>query len=185
MGITGATAGILLYYTKVTGGGGPVEFEKWFRERTSGFERLLLGAALVLLVLLFAAQALLAVPGARRLLSLADRLEGEPLAPARETFKEIEAGEPEAFLELALDGEVVPGSVRVLVNGRPVSSFGVDGRVTIAVRAGDLVEVDGDVPEREIRVIVSAASARVHSPAPGKNVYFFGRPETVGWVVME
>ncbi|MBS4030742.1 MAG: hypothetical protein KGZ63_04890 [Clostridiales bacterium] len=163
-----------------------MDFEQWFKERTSGFERLLIRGAIFLLVLLFLSQALLTVPGVRRTLNLVDRLEGEPYTPVDIGAPAISrsAGDVMHYLELTLLGEV-KGNVEVFVNGTAVKSFSENTSVVITVSEGDLVEIDGDIPEEELGVVVSAVSDGIQLPQHGRQVHFFGRPETIGWVVIK
>lgn len=163
-----------------------MDFEQWFKERTSGFERLLIRGAIFLLVLLFLTQALLTVPVVRRTLNLVDRLEGEPYTPVDAEAPAISRPAGDAamhYMELTLLGKA-EGVVEVYVNGTPVKSFAENTSVVITVRDGDLVEIDGDVPEEDLGIVVSAISEGILLPQHGTEVYFFGRPETVSWVVI-
>jgi hypothetical protein len=163
-----------------------MDFEQWFKKRTSDFERLLIRGAIFLLVILFLSQALLTVPGIRRTLNMVDRLEGEPYTPADTGAPAISrsAGDVKHYLELTLLGEA-KGIVEVFVNGTAVKSFSENASVVITVREGDLVEIDGDIPDEDLGIVVSAVSESILLPQHGRQVHFFGRPETVGWVVIK
>ncbi|MBT9168391.1 MAG: hypothetical protein DDT19_01736 [Syntrophomonadaceae bacterium] len=53
-----------------------MDFEQWFKERTSRFERFLLVTVGAMLVVLLVSQALLTQPVFRQIFSLVERLEG-------------------------------------------------------------------------------------------------------------
>lgn len=158
-----------------------MDFEQWFKERTSGFERLLIRGAITLLIMLLISQALLTMPEMRQALNLVDRLEGEPYVPV-DTAISL-SGDSVHYLELTLRGEAA-GVLEVLINGVSVDSFSKNKSVVIMVSDGDLVEIDGDIPDEALAVVVSAISADVMLPKYGREVHFFGRPETVGRVVI-
>ncbi len=158
-----------------------MDFEQWFKERTSGFERLLIRGAIILLIMLLISQALLTIPEMRQVLNLVDRLEGEPFVPV-DTAISL-SGDSAHYLELTLRGEAT-GVLEVLINGISVDSFSKNRSVVVRVSEGDLVEIDGDVPDEALAVVVSAISAEVMLPKHGREIHFFGRPETVGRVVI-
>jgi hypothetical protein len=164
-----------------------VEIERWFRERTQGFEKLLIRGALCFFALLLVSQALMSFPSVRRTLNIVDRLEGEPFLPAGKDgaspARPVYEREGE-FLELALSRGNIDGVLEVLVNGETVSVFSQSSTVTVPVRDGDVVEIDGDLPEQEIEVMVRAVSDHVSSPVAGKKILFFGTAEAVGWVTL-
>lgn len=165
-----------------------MDFERWFKDKTSRFERLLMYSAVLCLVLLFVSQIALTQPGLRRVLSLTDRLEGEPylaVEPKQPAVTRPGAVKDAQYVELTIvsGGEI--GDVRVLVNSEAVAVFGSEKTVMIQVHDGDVVEIDGDQVQDVMEVEVSAVSAGVVSPQQGKKVMYFGRPETVSWVILE
>jgi hypothetical protein len=160
-----------------------MDFERWFRERTSRFERLLLVSAVSLLALLVVSQALLTQPRIRQMLSLVDRLEGTPYEPEQPTGALPQPSTESHSLEL----EVLSGDARGLdirVNGEVVTTFGQGGSVVLTVRDGDFVEIDGDLPREEVQIRVTEISEGMIFPARGQIVTYFGRPESVSWVVI-
>jgi hypothetical protein len=166
-----------------------VDFERWFRERTGGFEKLLLRGAVLLLLLLLFSQVLLAQPSVRRILSLAERLEGEPVAEDRENASTPVVTRPPVtetgYLELRVIKGAPAEDLKILVNGETVATFANSTTVRIDVHDGDAVELDGGMPEEEVVVEVTEVSAGIVSPAAGKRVTYFGRPETISFISME
>jgi hypothetical protein len=161
-----------------------VEFERWFREKSRLFELLLLRAVVLFLCLLLAAQVLQAIPQTRKVLSLVDRLEGVPyVPPGEEVGVRSKTGGEEHYL--VLQATRTEGSLlEVLVNKQPVANFNDTHIVTVKVKQGDLVEIDGDLPSQEIAVVVSSVSSDLISPVRGKTVVFNGVLEVVGTVGM-
>ncbi len=160
-----------------------MNFEQWFRERTSRFEVFLIRAALFFLVLLLLSQLVQTIPRARELLCLVERREGRPYAP--ETAKTpalapVPGGEH--YLVLKINGGKVETLVEVLVDGRPVARFNPERAVRIPVRDGELVEIDGELPESEIEVEVSAVSKGIVWPERGRKVVFNGILTALGQV---
>ena len=163
-----------------------MSFEQWFRKSSYSFEKLLFSAVIVFLLLLFAGQLLLqTVPQARQLLSMVDRLEGQPYLPRNDELPALssQAADGAHYIVLKVAGKRKSNDVlEVLVNGQVKTSLNDTGTATISVQAGDHVEIDGVLPDSEIEVVVSAVSEGVIAPRAGKIIYFFGRPETVGWI---
>ncbi|NLM45632.1 MAG: hypothetical protein GX200_02355 [Firmicutes bacterium] len=166
-----------------------MDFERWFRERTSGFEKMLVRGAVLLLLLLLFAQVLLARPSFRRILSLADRLEGEPVATGDEEASTSVVTRPPVtetgYLELRVVSGAPAEDLKILVNGEAVATFAGKDTVRIDVHDGDAVELDGGMPEKEVVVEVTEVSVGIVSPAAGKRVTYFGRPETISFISME
>lgn len=163
-----------------------MSFERWFKERTSRFERILLTSALGLLALLLLTQALLTQPGFRQMLSLVDRLEGEPYEPPS-LQQPASAPAPANTEPFYLTLDVISGDgdgLQVRVNGETAAVFGQSGSVVVEVRDGDDVEVYGDDAAQMAEIRVTEVSEGMIAPARGKTVTYFGRPETVSWVVV-
>lgn len=175
-----------------------MDFEKWFMERTSRFERWLVYAAAGCLTLVIISQIMLTRPGFRRSMSFTGRLEGVPYAaeepqlpaaalyeagilPRRDTALSGKSGQS---LELTITGGTNQADLHVRVNGETVAAFGRQRTVEVWVRDGDLVEIDGNGVNEIIELEVSAVSEGIADPAPGHKVVYFGRPETVSWVVL-
>jgi hypothetical protein len=155
-----------------------MDFERWFKEGTSRFERVLIHTAALLLIMVIVSQTLLTQPAVRRMFSLVDRLEGEPYTPAM-------GMEDELYVELSIINSVEGDGVSVRVNGQAVAAFGNSKTVMVSVNEGDHVEIDGDVPAQVVEIKVSAVSEKLVSPQEGKVITFFGRPETVSWIIVE
>ena len=155
-----------------------MDFERWFKEGTSRFERVLIHAAALLLVMVIVSQTMLTQPVVRRMFSLVDRLEGEPYTPALRMDDEL-------YLELSIINNADGAGVTVRVNGQATAAFGSSKTVMVSVNEGDHVEIDGDVPAQVVEIKVSGVSEQLVSPQEGKVITFFGRPETVSWIVVE
>ncbi len=165
-----------------------MEFEQWFREKSRKFEKLLFRTVVFFLFLLLAGQALQTAPAVRRTLNLVDRLEGIPyLSPETDAPALADSGRTQDGQYLVLKVIDMPenGMLQVLVNGHAVADFHHTSTVTVAVQDGDMIEVDGDASSGEIQVVVSAASRGVISPVGGKSIFYYGVPETVGWVIID
>ncbi|NLZ93857.1 MAG: hypothetical protein GX922_07585 [Firmicutes bacterium] len=164
-----------------------MKFERWFRERTSRFERLLIKGVGLMLFILFVAQALLTQPNFRLLLSLVDKHEGTAIS-------EEESGQPaisrpviddqERFVRLSIINDVDGEGIDVLVNGEVVATFGSSESVLIPVHDGDQVEVDGEIPAEDVIIAVTSVSEGILSPVEGKQITYFGQPETVSFITI-
>lgn len=164
-----------------------MDFEQWFRARTSRFERFLICGAAVLLVLLFVSQAALTQPAFRKMLSLTDQLEGKPVVEDKEdapaSVRPPAVNDNMYYLDLKIISNDKNVSLNVLVNRETVASFSHSDTVRIPVRDGDLVEVEG-AEEENVEIVVEDVSRQIVLPAVGKKVTYFGRPETISWVVV-
>jgi len=141
--------------------------------------------AAVSLALLFVSQALLLNPTVRRAVSLVDRLEGEPLAVARRIDPEPKPPLPR--LSGAFTIQMQNGTSRaavLLVNGQEISTF-EKGLVTVEVRTGDLVEIDGGPALREMRYKVTEASKGMVAPFAGQVLTTKGTIEILARVKIE
>ena len=162
-----------------------MNFERWFRERTSRFERLLIKSVGVMLFILFVTQALLIQPDFRHLLSLVDKQEGTAVnEPGQPAISRPIRDEKERFLRLSIINEVDGEGINVLVNGEAVATFGSSDSVLVPVHDGDLVEVDGEVPAEDVVIVVTSVSEGIISPAEGKQITYFGQPETVSFITV-
>jgi hypothetical protein len=120
------------------------------------------------LAVLFVSQALLLNPSIRRMVSLIERLEGEPLAVARRIDPEPKPLQPRQSGTFAIQMESGAGRTAVLLlNGEEISTFD-KGVVTVEVRSGDLVEIDGGLAPREMRFRVTEASKGMIAPFVGQ-----------------
>ena len=166
-----------------------MDFERRFKEGTKSFERWLLKGAALLLLLLILTQALLTQPEFRNILSLVDRLEGTPVAenePTAVSGDNAEAVVREGYVELSIIDAKDLTEIQVQVNGDTVATLGKAATtVRIPVREGDAVEIDGQVPEQNIQVAVTAVSEGILYPQAGKEVTFYGVPEIISYITMQ
>ena len=163
-----------------------MDFERWFKERTSRFERFLLISVGVMLAVLLVSQALLTQPAFRQIFSLVERLEGKAYAPV--------VPEQPSAIPLQVNGkphqltlQVVAGDgsgLQVRVNGETAAVFTQSGSVVIEVQDGDDLEVYGTDSRQIVEIKVTEVSRGIISPVRGKTVTYFGRPETISWVVV-
>ncbi|MDW7651673.1 MAG: hypothetical protein SCK29_08395 [Bacillota bacterium] len=165
-----------------------MDFERWFKEGTSRFERFLIFSATVFLVLLIVSQALLTQPGVRKMLSLVDSLEGEPYQPVE--VEQPTAARPQIsgevqYLELSVGDDTDASGILVSVNGKAVAAFGSQKTVKVPVQNGDHVGIDGDMPQDVVEITVTAVSEQMLSPQQGQTIIYSGTPETVSWVDVE
>jgi len=162
-----------------------VNFEQWFKERTSRFERFLLLSVGAMLVLLLVSQALLTQPVFRQIFSLVERLEGKAYLPAMPSDSPAVTSKTDVKTH-QLTLEVVSGDasgLQVRVNGKTAAVFSQSGSVIVEVQDGDDLEVYGTDVGQIVEIKVTEVSAGLISPKRGKTVTFFGRPETISWVV--
>ncbi|GEM_PF-681547 len=169
-------------------------------------ERFLIRAAVICFALLVVGQFLLANQGTRFFLSVVDRLEGVQLFEVYSDALEYGpgqtggsgtpqgdegpdgAGQPDGKRSSDSAGNVTIRLMNarwaffavVLVNGEVVASFR-RREVTVAVRDGDLLEIDGATYRRDLVFEVMAASVKVVAPLTGtrlttkKSIESFGR----------
>ncbi|MBS3886811.1 MAG: hypothetical protein KGZ41_05290 [Dethiobacter sp.] len=163
-----------------------MNFEQWFKERTSRFERVLLVTVGAMLVVLLVSQALLTQPVFRQIFSLVERLEGKaytPAAPSRLPAIHSQLnGKPHQLTLQVVAGDA--SGLQVRVNGKTAAVFSQSGSVMLEVQDGDDLEVYGTDISQIVEIKVTEVSAGVISPARGKTVTYFGRPETISWVVV-
>ncbi|HEY3314685.1 MAG TPA: hypothetical protein VGL40_05305 [Bacillota bacterium] len=166
-----------------------------YKTWTQRVEGSLLRVTIALCVLLVVAQTFLARDEARRYLSYVDRLEGVSLdvaladegvagaVGARSSVAKPSLQGP--WLVLRLEGRNSADSAVVLVNGQPVARFS-RAEVTIPVKDGDLLEIDGASYRSELRFRVSRASSGVTEPVIGtevicrRDIALMGRVKTKG-----
>jgi hypothetical protein len=124
--------------------------------------------AAITLACVFVAQALLLNPSIRRTVSLVDRLEGTPVEVARRISPEPAPAVPGPVGSFVIRLEGAPNrSCILLVNGEEVADFG-RGSVSIDVRAGDLVEIDGGTKRSHLTLRVVETSKGLLAPSAGQ-----------------
>lgn len=162
-----------------------MDFGRWFQERTSRFERFILKCVGVMLFLVLLTQALLTQPDFRSMLSLVDRYEGTPVTkqePDQAVISRPDIDDAERYLRLSIINGAAGTGIEVLVNGETVTAFGDNSSVLIPVHDGDQVEVDGKLPAEDVVIAVTSVSEGIISPLEGKQITFFGQPETISFV---
>lgn len=146
----------------------------WFN-RT---ERLIIKGVLFAFVLLIAGQLALLDPALRERFSYTSRLEGQ----AETAMARMSARQGNITLSL-LQYDRLP-QAKVRVNGREVASF-TTTNVTVKVKKGDLLEIDGTKLPRTVSFQVISASADVLSPPVGKRFVAGGNIVPLGIVEMK
>ncbi|HZK25383.1 MAG TPA: hypothetical protein VFC74_08345 [Oscillospiraceae bacterium] len=162
-----------------------MDFGRWFQERTSRFERFMLKCVGVMLFLLLLTQALLTRPDFRSILSLVDRFEGTPVTqqePDQPAISRPVVDNEQRYLRLSIINDADGTGIKVLVNGETVTAFADGSSVLVAVHDGDQVEVDSKVPTEDVVIAVTSVSEGIIAPIEGKQITFFGQPETVSFV---
>ncbi len=152
------------------------------RRSLDSLDRFAFRFAAVSLALLFVSQALLLNPSIRRAVSLVDRLEGEPLTVARRIEPEPKPSAPRlsGSFTIQMENNVSKAAV-LLLNGQEIATF-EKGLVTVEVRSGDLIEIDGGQAAREMRFKVTQASKGMLAPFPGQVVTTKGTIEILARV---
>lgn len=125
-------------------------------------ERFLFLAFIVTFIILIAAQAALMNPSIRTFLTSDNEFEGTPLGVEEFLYNEGEIG-----LEL-LNAEKDP-DLKVLVNGDVVDVFDTKD-LSISVKEGDVVEIDGTGVSSDAEVSVVSKSNNISSECIGKSV---------------
>lgn len=125
-------------------------------------ERLLFLSFVVTFVLLVIVQAALTSPAVRETLSISDELEGVPLGVEEFLYNEGKLG-------LELVNEENNQELKVLVNGDEVEVFS-SKYIDIAVKDGDVVEIDGSYVQGEIEVRIISKSDNISTDCIAKSV---------------
>jgi len=125
-------------------------------------ERALLIAFIAVFAVLIAAQAALTDSSVRIALNADDSLEGRPLGPEEYLYNE-----GEIVLKL-IDGEC-GGEIKVLLNGTEASSF-AEREVSLRVKDGDVIEIDGSLTPHGISVKTVSGSGGVSRDCIGKSI---------------
>ena len=162
-------------------------------------EHALVRLVIGLTLLVFLSQAALARPDLRRWLSFVDRLEGVSLAtysvpslagypaatPSSTSAVETKPAPEEAVsapsLTLTLVGRRAAPWVTVLVNGDPTATF-VRASAVVAVRPGDLVEIDPGQGRGSFSIRVEAARG-ISYPTVGQSLTAQGSIARLGRVL--
>lgn len=125
-------------------------------------EKFLLRSFIITFTLLIVVQAALTNPAVRTSLAMNDELEGKPLG-----MEEYLYNEGKISLKIT-DAQSSP-LLKVLVNGDVVASF-LENPLEIAVRDGDVVEIDGSDVGRPISVAVVSKSDNISDDCLYKSV---------------
>lgn len=136
--------------------------KKMEREFALNIERILFLSFIVTFVTMIIVQAALMSPAVRTSLAINDEFEGAPLGTEEFLYNE-------GKLVLQLLGGEANHNLKILINGDEAARFS-DISLEIAVRNGDVVEIDGSDVHDEIEVAVVFKSDNVASDCLNKVV---------------
>lgn len=140
-------------------------------------ERFLLRLVVLSLVALVGVQSLLAYGPFRPYLSYVDRLEGLEGQPVM--LKSNGGGSGGWDLTITLVSQPRAPRALLLLNGKEAASF-ERAEVTLKVKEGDLVEVDGTLYRNPLQFRVTATAHEILEPAAGLEVVTRRSVELVG-----
>ncbi|HHU30662.1 MAG: hypothetical protein QM368_06170 [Bacillota bacterium] len=159
-----------------------MNFGHWFLQRTSRLESWLITVSIMLIIVLAAVQVLLTRPSIRQFLSPVGKLEGAPVAETTEPAVTRPVIVKQGYVELSIISGAAIDDLKVFVNGEEAGAFAGKRSLVVPVYDGDLLEIDGELPEENVVITVTAVSDDIAVPKKGKKVVYFGRPETVSYV---
>lgn len=127
--------------------------EKRLINSSFSFERSLFSFIIGVFILLVIVQGALLTKSVRASLSLDQELEGDPLQAQEYLYKT-------GSVELELKSGFANPDVKVLINGEEAGVFNMD-LITLQVKDGDVVEIDGSAVPGPVEVIVGAKSDNI------------------------
>ncbi|RCX19965.1 hypothetical protein DFR58_10234 [Anaerobacterium chartisolvens] len=135
---------------------------KYTENRKLSFERIIFLTFILAFTFLIVVQTILISPVARTFISGRSEPEGIPLGREEYLYDEGEIG-----VKL-LNGNA-DGKVKILVNGDEAGVF-TGGIVTLKVRDGDVVEVDGSGTGDEVEAVIVTRSGNIDNDCANKRV---------------
>ncbi|NLC12315.1 MAG: hypothetical protein GX767_08715 [Firmicutes bacterium] len=164
-----------------------------------GFEKFLLQAALILIVILFVGQVLLTHEGVRTILSKVDQLEGDKVeintyqdVMTRDVIAQNTHREPDYYIILEVlsseSGEMALAEgefLEICINEEPAATIETENEsVLLAVNPGDLITIEGHLDKKKPAIIsIKDIHDGLLHPHKGYSIYTFGEGEILGWVV--
>lgn len=153
--------------------------QEWFFTLAERLERVLLRLVVLSLVALVGAQALLSYGPARSYLSYVERLEGLEVRPV--VLKSNGGGTGGWKLTITLVSQPRAPRAVILLNGKEAATF-AGPEVTLQVKPGDLLEVDGTLYRNPLQFRVTATAPEMSEPATGLEIVTSRSVELVGRV---
>jgi len=153
--------------------------QEWFFNLAERVERALLRLVVLSLVALVGVQALLSYGPARSYLSYVERLEGLEVQPV--VLKSNGGGAEGWDLTITLVSQPRAPRAVILLNGKEAATF-ERAEVTLKVKPGDLVELDGTLYRNPLQFRVTATAPEISEPAAGLEVVTRRSVELVGRV---
>lgn len=127
-----------------------------------GFEKVLFFAFICVFIALVFVQGLLMNPSLRTFLVRDSDINGRPLAQEEYMYKEGE-------ISIALLESETNENIKLLVNGDEIAAFS-ENLVTLTVKDGDVIEVDGTLLDGETEVEIISATDNISGIEVGKKV---------------
>lgn len=167
--------------------------DRWFGYFLRRVESYVFYFTIIFIIMMVLIQALMINSDIRQYLSRVDVLEGEPYTHSHgvgDMFDETEkttgagSGPFQAPMEITLKVVTPQTRLKILVNGEERVTLH-DKPLTIAVEAGDLVEVESDENcnnPAKVRVI---GAVGLQQPRVGDEITVLGDNQLVGWAIPE
>ncbi len=124
-------------------------------DKNTLFENILFSTCILCFVVLILVQVVLVVPSLRNILHISDKSIGMPLNGDEYLYDQGQ-------ITLEMIGEEPDPTVRILVNGDNVAQFD-SNEMTISVKDGDVVEIDGSQSLVEHIVKVESVTTNINS----------------------
>lgn len=132
------------------------------RGADAAVERILFFLFIIAFTVMVIAQTAMVNPSVRTFLTSDSQIEGLPLGEEEFLYNE-------GALMLELIGSDYNSDLKVLINGDQVASFNTK-RMNIAVKEGDVVEIDGSDIYREQNVMIIWKSDNIENQCIGNNI---------------
>lgn len=133
-----------------------------FRFMNMGFEKVLFFAFVCVFIALVFVQGLLMNPSLRTFLVRDSGINGRPLAEEEYMYSEGE-------ISVALLESENNENIKLLVNGDEIAAFS-QNLITLTVKDGDVIEVDGSLADIETEVEIISATENISGIEVGKKI---------------
>ena len=135
-------------------------------------EKALIRVTVLSLILMVVVQGLMTADPIRFYLSWGERMEGQAVglpvaAPQENSAPSVEVKSPQAQLTISIEKFSSLPKAKILINGREKYNF-TEKQVTIAVNAGDTIEIDSSAYNFTIDYKITAISSNLAVPSRGQ-----------------
>ncbi|OPZ91042.1 MAG: hypothetical protein BWY74_02097 [Firmicutes bacterium ADurb.Bin419] len=127
-----------------------------------GFEKVLFFAFVFVFIALLLVQGALMSPSLRTFLVRNNGIDGRPLAQEEYLYRE-------GAISVALLESESNENIKLLVNGDEIAVFN-QNLITLSVKDGDVIEVDGSLSDSETEVEIISASENISGVEVGKKI---------------